>query len=333
MQIRNMCMKIVLIIYLITSWKMSQTAGKSGEDDNDKAKDMSARIIGGTKADFSKYTFITRITRKMEPEGSELCGGSILTEEWVLTAAHCVVDNDNSEIGNLVTYGVDSFNVYAGTPLRVGSSSDQNRQKRGVKEIHPHNDYTPIPGIKHHDIAVMKVDERFKFTDYVQPVKFACADYLKGYNFDIKCYVAGWGWTGSGAADNLQEADLPLVDASDCAKKLKAALFEDGTICAGYVEGGKDSCQGDSGGPLVCDGVLTGVVSGGLGCAEPDQPGVYMYVGYYVSWMESTVNEKLPACHGSATSTSKATASEPSKSIIIKAIIFVLVVNFILCKP
>ncbi|KAL6422856.1 hypothetical protein ACFW04_010409 [Cataglyphis niger] len=61
-------------------------------------------------------------------------------------------------------------------------------------------------------------------------------------------------------------------------------------FCAGYLEGGKDSCQGDSGGGMVCNGVLTGIVSGGEGCAQPRLPGVYADIFYYVDWIANQRN-------------------------------------------
>ncbi|KAM8869003.1 trypsin-3-like isoform 3-T6 [Spinachia spinachia] len=86
----------------------------------------------------------------------------------------------------------------------------------------------------------------------------------------------------------LQCLDAPLLSDDTCFDLYPFQITEN-MICAGYLEGGKDSCQGDSGGPMMCDGKLQGVVSWGHGCALRKKPGVYTKVCNYISWIKSTM--------------------------------------------
>uniref|UniRef100_A0A665TKP8 trypsin n=1 Tax=Echeneis naucrates TaxID=173247 RepID=A0A665TKP8_ECHNA len=88
--------------------------------------------------------------------------------------------------------------------------------------------------------------------------------------------------------DKLQCLDAPLLSDDTCFNAYPFQITEN-MICAGYLEGGKDSCQGDSGGPMMCDGQLQGVVSWGHGCALRKKPGVYTKVCNYISWIKNTM--------------------------------------------
>ena len=77
-------------------------------------------------------------------------------------------------------------------------------------------------------------------------------------------------------------------------EKNKTNLILDGSMCAGFEEGGKDACNADSGGPLMVeeDGrhVVVGVVNGGIGCDRPKLPGLYTRVNNYIDWISETIN-------------------------------------------
>ena len=93
--------------------------------------------------------------------------------------------------------------------------------------------------------------------------------------------------------DKLQALQLPVLLDTDCdmnLSKYSTFRFDPNTmICAGYLEGGKDSCHGDGGGPLICDGELQGITSWGIGCAANDYPGVYTKVCKFNDWIEQTM--------------------------------------------
>lgn len=125
------------------------------------------------------------------------------------------------------------------------------------------------------------------------------------------CYIAGWGSDENGhSPKKLQSASVNIFSSDFCRENThfsthsgddpfdyynqNAEFNPDSEFCAGYIEGGRDTCQGDSGGPLVCivDGepVLYGITSWGIGCGDPDSPGVYAKVSTRIDWFESVIN-------------------------------------------
>uniref|UniRef100_A0A671KI74 Si:dkey-16l2.17 n=1 Tax=Sinocyclocheilus anshuiensis TaxID=1608454 RepID=A0A671KI74_9TELE len=143
------------------------------------------------------------------------------------------------------------------------------------------------------DVALVQLRSPVTWSDRIQPVCLPYAGFQ--FNSGTLCYVTGWGHT--------QEVQAPIINQSSC-QSMYQILSSDlitvnilsDTICAGYMEGGKDSCQGDSGGPLVCSGgsgtwIQVGVVSFGLGCAQKNRPGIYSRVSSFVSLIRTTVPE------------------------------------------
>uniref|UniRef100_A0A3B4WFH7 Transmembrane serine protease 5 n=1 Tax=Seriola lalandi dorsalis TaxID=1841481 RepID=A0A3B4WFH7_SERLL len=202
--------------------------------------------------------------------------GSIITSQWVVTAAHCVHKLPQ----------VSSWVVYAGIVTR---SSTKMAQHTGyaVEKIIYNKNYNH----RSHDsdIALMKLRTPLNFSDTIRPV---C---LPRYEYDLpggtQCWISGWGYTQpDGGKTLLQQALVPIIST----KKCNSSCMYNGEItsrmlCAGYTEGKVDACQGDSGGPLVCQDEnvwrLVGVVSWGTGCAEPNHPGVYTKVAEFLSWI------------------------------------------------
>merc|ERR1711951_259444 len=92
---------------------------------------------------------------------------------------------------------------------------------------------------------------------------------------------------GGSLARVLQKVDVPVVSDDHCRDSYGQNDITDSMICAGLDQGGKDSCQGDSGGPFMCGNQLSGVVSWGYGCAEPENPRVYAQTSYFVDWVNS----------------------------------------------
>lgn len=252
------------------------------------------------------------------------CGGTMITRDWLLTAAHCVDTARVERNGRAAQYqrGEDGLMRRLG-PLRVAMnrthlSDDEEIRTFEITEIHVHPDYESGAFQRGNDIALVKVSRGYDGP--VMPVEGLGAGpvILSGEDY---VEVAGYGNTeetdGADAAIDargrlvyapslrLQQAELPVVPEAECRAMLEDMIalheVEDtygdfalgaGAVCAG--RGGSDACYGDSGGPLVLrdtyyEPVQVGVVSWGLGCGRDESSGVYTRVGAYAGWIEDTV--------------------------------------------
>lgn len=224
--------------------------------DND---DFQSRIVGGGNAPAGAFPFIVNFG------GS--CGASLIAPNIVLTAAHC----DNYEA------------------VRVGSHQKRiGGTTRGVTHHCNHPNYSG----QQNDYKIIALTGPVDTTLY-PPVALNRNAALPAVNDMLT--VIGFGRTTEGGAvsDLLLEVDVPANSYAQCQSQYGSTINEDIHLCAGLLEGGKDSCQGDSGGPIfeVQNGVMTqvGVVSFGVGCARPNRSGVYAKVSGAIGWIDATV--------------------------------------------
>ncbi|TKS82316.1 Trypsin-1 [Collichthys lucidus] len=199
--------------------------------------------------------------------GYHFCGGSLVNENWVVSAAHCYKSRVEVRLGE------HNIKVTENTEQFISSS-------RVIR--HPRYNSYNIDN----DIMLIKLRTPATLNQYVQPVPLPTSCAPAG----TMCTVSGWGSTQSSSADRnkLQCLQIPILSDSAC-NNAYPGMITNSMFCAGYLEGGKDSCQGDSGGPVVCNGQLQGVVSWGYGCAQKDHPGVYAKVCIFNDWLESTM--------------------------------------------
>ncbi|CAH2098368.1 unnamed protein product [Euphydryas editha] len=231
------------------------------------------RIVGGEDVDITAAPYQVSILNR----GRHSCGGSIIDNNIILTAAHCLIGTSPSNL-----------------QIRAGSSSSTNGGK-----LYPVGDLVWNPGFSFSkmdsDVAVIWLAQPLEYGPSIAPIDmFNEGEEIKDGGITV---VTGWGNTmeGGGFPTTLQMALIPKVNEQICGKAY-APLYSitPRMMCAGSPRGGKDACQGDSGGPLVYNGKLAGIVSWGLGCARPNYPGVYAKVSALRSWIdEQIVNLKL----------------------------------------
>ena len=214
-----------------------------------------------------------------------MCGGTLLDEDTVLTAAHCLGDIPGVQPASHVRLGDHDITTTAdgASPTDVAIRT-----------------YTQHPGWNtntlDNDIAVVKLARPVTYNRNIRP---ACLpDSYGGQDLasvmrNPDPTVVGWGSTrsGGGAEDRLRQVTVPVVPPPECAEKYRSVsrvTIGDTKMCAG--RGGRDTCNGDSGGALLSNKLggtwsVVGVTSFGVDCAREDFPGVYTRVDKYLGWI------------------------------------------------
>ena len=259
----------------------------------DNGKIVGGTVVGENNPDIrhTGYPWQVRLTMWAGNDGYQ-CGGSIIDDEWIVSAAHCCVDVDSIDVavGDWDAWGQDAgeFTVTA-------------------TDIITHPDY----GTNGHsnDICLLRVPSLAANKPSSETTYGTICLPAEDYEHAENCFVSGWGTTSSNGSVSqfLQEVGVNLFDHDYCNNRchvsgdMIGATHGDKEICGGtgnpdgMTVAGKDSCQGDSGGPLTCvrNGVpeLAGVVSWGYGCAAEGNPGVYANTFHYNDWIKNTIND------------------------------------------
>ncbi|XP_021702117.1 serine proteinase stubble isoform X2 [Aedes aegypti] len=238
------------------------------------------RIVGGTKAAFGRWPWQISLRQWRTSTYLHKCGAALLNENWAITAAHCV---DNVPPSDLL--------------LRLGEydlaleEEPYGYQERRVQIVASHPQFDPRTF--EYDLALLRFYEPVVFQPNIIPVCVPDGD----ENFIGRtAFVTGWGrlYEDGPLPSVLQEVTVPVIENKICETMYRSAGYIEHIphifICAGWKKGGYDSCEGDSGGPMVIQRpdkrfLLAGVISWGIGCAEPNQPGVYTRISEFRDWI------------------------------------------------
>lgn len=238
------------------------------------------RIVGGQEAEPHTHPWIASLT---DERLKLFCGGSLINDRYILTAAHCLPGKTPETVR--VIMGHHDF-------LRLKDATVFL-----VDKLISYPNYTASDPNQRFDLALIRLKEKVLFNQHIQPV---CLPGRKlGREFDL-LVAAGWGQLGEdlGTSIRLQEVALPEVRLPECIKKLRPTRVNYRHICAGNQN--KDACGGDSGGPLITFDNSTGltrwkkrwtqvgVTSWGIRCAHSYYPGVFTRVYAYADWINQT---------------------------------------------
>ena len=250
------------------------------------AQEISTRIIGG--GDAVQYELPTIVSLKYSNDiyaRQFFCAGSLINKDWVVTAAHCLLDQGEILEKERFVLTISDYDLT--------ETLDEYSASRIV--IHPDYDNNT----NENDIALIKLSK----SSNVPPILISSVSQnTKTKNATI------WGWgsldvTGNHYPDILQKAELDVLVNTECSLKLGSSFIGSSMLCAGIENGGIDSCYGDSGGPIIVNDQLVGITSWGIDCAHAQYPGAYTRIETFQPWITSIITNtpiKDPNTGGSA---------------------------------
>ncbi len=242
------------------------------------------KIVGGTLA--TRAWPAQGYLRLVASSGAYVCGGTLVSGRWFLTAGHCAT-NDNGAV-----LAPSAFTISLGK-ADLSDFASTDRYTVGTVIRHASYDESPDPTF---DVALLRVSSATPPPQ--EPLGIVSASETALWAPGVTATVIGWGTTCSGCATStlLREATVPMVSDATCGSLLSYGLaFSAATmVCAGTAD--RDTCQGDSGGPLMVprqgDFAVAGITSWGYGCADAQYPGVYTRIG--AAALNQWIRDRIP---------------------------------------
>ncbi|XP_060245078.1 transmembrane protease serine 6 isoform X1 [Meriones unguiculatus] len=237
----------------------------------------SSRIVGGAVSSEGEWPW----QASLQIRGRHICGGALIADRWVMTAAHCFHE-DSMASPRLWTVFLGKMRQNARWPGEVSF-------KVSRLFLHPYHEEDSHD----YDVALLQLDHPVVYSATVRPVCLPAPSHF--FEPGQRCWITGWGALREGGpgSSTLQKVDVELVPQDLCSEAYRYQVTPR-MLCAGYRKGKKDACQGDSGGPLVCREpsgrwFLAGLVSWGLGCGRPNFFGVYTRVTHVINWIRQVL--------------------------------------------
>lgn len=228
---------------------------------------LRTRSIGGHEAVPNSRPYMALLLK----DGKAWCGGFLVADQWVASAAHCLHGMKSEEFS--VVLGAHS--IY---------KDDSFKEVFKIQSYFLHSEFKEDP--RQNDILLMKLNEKVTISPAVKTIGF------QRVNQDVSpgtmCLVPGWGSTSSSGRkpEKLQEVEVPIISRTVCnGRRDHDGNVNENMLCAGGLR--KDACEGDSGGPLVCNGIVEGIVSFGPSVCGGKKSGVYVRISAYVDWIDS----------------------------------------------